>query len=92
MWLMQNGMSDFNNAGASSHDYLHLMGLTALAYMWARMAKVSLEAADSKDPFYAAKLATGRYFVERMLPDSVAHLAKVKTGAGAMMAVTEAQF
>jgi hypothetical protein len=56
------------------------------------MAKVSLETADTKDPFYAAKLATGRYFVERMLPDSAAHLAKVKTGAGAMMAVTEAQF
>jgi alkylation response protein AidB-like acyl-CoA dehydrogenase len=92
MWLMQNGMSDFNNAGASSHDYLHLMGLTALAYMWARMAKLSIENAHTKDPFYAAKLATGRYFVERMLPDAAAHLAKVKTGAGAMMAVTQAQF
>ena len=92
MWLMQNGMGDFNNAGASSHDYLHLMGLTALAYMWARMAKLSIEKAYTKDPFYEAKLATGRYFVERMLPDAAAHLAKVKTGAGAMMAVTEAQF
>ena len=92
MWLMQNGMSDFNNAGASSHDYLHLVGLTALAYMWARMAKLALEKKESGDPFYAAKLATGRYFVERMLPDAAAHLAKVKTGAGAMMAVTEAQF
>jgi len=91
MWLMQNGMSDFNNAGASSHDYLHLMGLTALAYMWARMAKVALEKLDAKDPFYSAKLATGRYFIERMLPDASAHLAKVKTGAGAMMAITEAQ-
>jgi hypothetical protein len=92
MWLMQNGMSDFNNAGASSHDYLHLVGLTALAYMWARMAKLALEQKDSGDPFYAAKLATGRYFVERLLPDAAAHLTKVKTGAAAMMAVTEAQF
>ena len=92
MWLMQNGMSDFNNAGASSHDYLHLMGLTALAYMWARMAKVSLEKAYTKDPFYAAKLATGLYFVERMMPETAAHLENVKTVSGAMMAVTEAQF
>jgi hypothetical protein len=92
MWLMQNGMSDFNNAGASSHDYLHLMGLTALAYMWARMAKIALEKKGSGDPFYAAKLATGRYFVERMLPDTAAHLAKVKTGSAAMMALSEAQF
>ena len=56
------------------------------------MAKLALEKKESGDPFYAAKLATGRYFVERMLPDAAAHLAKVKTGAGAMMAVTEAQF
>ena len=92
MWLMQNGMSDFNNAGASSHDYLHLMGLTALAYMWARMAKIALEKKDGGDPFYASKLATGRYFVERMLPDAGAHLIKVKTGASAMMALEAAQF
>jgi hypothetical protein len=27
-WLMQNGMTDFNNAGAASSDYLQLFGLT----------------------------------------------------------------
>tara|TARA_R110001599_G_scaffold9661_3_gene47866 strand:+ start:10774 stop:12558 length:1785 start_codon:yes stop_codon:yes gene_type:complete len=86
-WLMQNGMSDFNNAGASSHDYLHLFGLTALAYMWARMAKVAIEKKTDGDPFYAEKLMTGQYFLDRMLPDAAAHLAKVKTGASSMMAL-----
>jgi hypothetical protein len=85
-WLMQNGMSDFNNAGASSHDYLHLFGLTALAFMWARMAKTALEK-KGKEPFYETKLVTGRYFVERLLPDGAAHLAKVKTGAAPVMAL-----
>ena len=91
MWLMQNGMSDFNNAGASSHDYLHLFGLTALAYMWAKMAKVALEKKGA-DPYYANKLITGRYFVERMLPDGAAHLAKVKTGAAPLMALEAGAF
>ncbi|MEZ5952813.1 MAG: acyl-CoA dehydrogenase C-terminal domain-containing protein [Hyphomonas sp.] len=91
MWLMQNGMSDFNNAGASSHDYLHLFGLTALAFMWARMAKVALEKKGS-DPFYETKLKTGRYFIDRMLPDGAAHLAKVKTGAASMMALEAEAF
>ncbi|MAN47085.1 MAG: acyl-CoA dehydrogenase [Alphaproteobacteria bacterium] len=86
-WLMQNGMTDFNNAGASSHDYLHLFGITALAYMWARMAKVAVEQKNSGDPYYEEKLATGRYFLDRMLPDAAAHLAKVKTGAASMMAL-----
>ena len=86
-WLMQNGMTDFNNAGASSHDYLHLFGITALAYMWARMAQVAVENKGSGDPYYEEKLATGRYFLDRMLPDAGAHLAKVKTGASSMMAL-----
>ena len=86
MWLMQNGMSDFNNAGASSHDYLHLFGLTALAFMWAQMARVALEN-KGKEPYYEQKLVTGRYFVERLLPDGAAHLAKVKTGAAPLMAL-----
>ena len=91
-WLMQNGMSDFNNAGASSHDYLHLFGLTALAYMWARMAKVALDKKAEGEPFYAEKLMTGQYFLDRMLPDAAAHLAKVKTGAKSMMALSADQF
>lgn len=91
-WLMQNGMTDFNNAGASSHDYLHLFGLTALAYMWARMAKAALEHRESGDPFYEEKLMTGQYFLDRLLPDAAAHLAKVKSGAASMMAMPADHF
>ena len=42
MWLMQNGMKNPDNAGAASNDYMHLFGLTALAFMWARIAKAAL--------------------------------------------------
>ena len=41
MWLMQNGLANPDNAGAASTDYLHLFGLTGLAYMWALMAKAA---------------------------------------------------
>ena len=36
MWLSHNGVADPDNAGAASNDYMHLFGLTALGYMWAR--------------------------------------------------------
>ena len=91
-WLMQNGMSNFDNAGASSHDFLHLFGLTALAFMWAKMAKVSLEKKDQGDPIYEEKLMTGQYFLDRMLPDAAAHLVKVKSGSKSMMAMPADQF
>ncbi len=87
MWLMQNGMQNPDNAGAASTDYLHIFGLTALAYMWAQMAKAAQARVDAgtSDPYYANKLMTGRYFVERILPDTAAHLAKLKTGAEVLM-------
>ncbi|WOR14633.1 acyl-CoA dehydrogenase C-terminal domain-containing protein [Hyphomonas sp. FCG-A18] len=90
-WLMQNGMSDFNNAGAASTDYLQLFGLTALAYMWAKMAKVALEKKGS-DPFFDDKLITGRYYMTRIMPEAAAHLAKLKTGAEPMMALPADRF
>ncbi len=87
MWLMQNGMANPDNAAAASTDYLHIFGLTALAYMWAQMAKSASAkiAAGDTDPYYVTKLQTGQYFVERILPDAGAHLAKLKTGAEVLM-------
>jgi alkylation response protein AidB-like acyl-CoA dehydrogenase len=83
MWLMQNGFSNPDNAIAGSTDYLRLFGLTGLAYMWALIAKAAQAriAGGDADPFYANKLVVGRYFLERVLPDAGAALAKVKAGA-----------
>jgi alkylation response protein AidB-like acyl-CoA dehydrogenase len=94
MWLMQNGLSNPEAAGAGSSDYLHLFALTGLAWFWARIAKAAAAkiAAGDTDPFYANKLITGRYFVERMLPDAGAHLAKLKTGAEPVMALAAEAF
>ncbi len=94
MWLMQNGMANPDNAGAASTDYLNVFGVTALAYLWAQMAKAAQAKIDegSTDPFYVTKLQTGRYFVERILPDAAAHLTKMKTGADVLMAMPADQF
>jgi hypothetical protein len=95
MWLMQNGMTNFDNAGAASHDYLNLFGVTALTYMWVLMARAALNAkkdGGAGDPYYDAKLATGRYFIARTVPDAAAHLAKLKSGAAPVMALPAEAF
>ena len=94
MWLMQNGIANPEAAAASSHDYLNILALTGLAYMWARMAKAAQSriAAGDADPFFANKLITGRYFLERVLPEAGAHLAKLKSGAGPVMALAAEAF
>ena len=96
MWLVQNGMAKPDNAGAASTDYLHLFGLVALGYMWAQMAKTSqaklIEGADGSAPFHDNKLTTGRYFMERVMPETSAHLARISSGADTMMAMPAEAF
>ena len=93
-WLMQNGLANPDNAGAASTDYMHLFGLTGLAYMWCLIAKAANAriAGGDTDPFYANKLTVGRYFVERLLPEADSHLAKLKTGSEVLMALPAEAF
>ena len=93
-WLLQNGLANPDNAGAASMDYLRLFGLTGLAYMWGLMAKAANAkiAGGDADPFYAGKLMTGRYFLQRVLPDAGACLAKLTAGAEAVMALPAEAF
>jgi len=87
MWFMQNAMAKPDNAGAGSTDYMHLFGLVALGYMWCRMALAAqgkLKTGDAAERMNA-KLVTGRFFMERMLPETGAHLARIQAGAGSVM-------
>ncbi len=42
MWLAQHGMANPNDAGAGATDYLRLMAIVVVGWMWARMAKLSI--------------------------------------------------
>jgi acyl-CoA dehydrogenase len=95
MWLMQNGLAKPDNAGAASYDYMHLLGLVALGYMWAQMAKVALAkkaASNGAGPKMDAKLTTARFFMERMLPETGAHLARISSGADTVMTLPAEAF
>ena len=96
MWFMQNAMKKPDNAGAGSTDYMHLFGLVALGYMWAQMAKTAQDklknGANGSEERMKAKLVTGRYFMERVLPESAAHLKRIQTGADTMMALPAEAF
>ena len=95
MWLMQNGMANPDNAGAASTPYMHLFGHVLLGLMWTQMAKVSTDALDAgtSDPtFYENKLATGRYYMKRRMPEIKALLAELETGADDVMALDAANF
>ncbi|KIC08155.1 acyl-CoA dehydrogenase [Leisingera sp. ANG-M1] len=90
MFFMQNGMKDPNHALAGSYDFMHLFGQVCLGLMWAKMGKAAQEALDAGSPdaaFYETKLATGRYYMARRLPATKLHLARIESGADAVMAL-----
>jgi hypothetical protein len=72
---------------------MHLFGLVALGYMWARIAKAAqARNAEAASPRWAAKLTTGRFFMERMLPETSLRLARIKAGAESTMALADEAF
>ena len=79
--------ADFSNAAAV--DYLHAVGLLSFTYMFARIAN----AAKAKDgQFYQDKLALTHYFIQRILPDLNARVARIKAGAEVIMGFSEDYF
>ena len=94
--IAQVGLKDPEEAGAAATEYLRLFGIVALGYLWLRAAKVASAAlangAGTDAEFYKSKLATARFFIERILPQAAPLLAGIKAGKSAMMAMEEAAF
>jgi alkylation response protein AidB-like acyl-CoA dehydrogenase len=95
MWLMQNAMTNPNNAGAAAYNYMHLMGIVSVGLMWLRMASAAmrmLEAGEGDQKFLETKLVTARFFAERIMPDAGALRRKIEGGAEAIMALEPEMF
>jgi alkylation response protein AidB-like acyl-CoA dehydrogenase len=89
-FLIAAAKSDRDALGAGSYAFMHLVGTLALGWMWLRMAEIA--AGREADPFYAAKLATARFYAERWLPDCANFTRKIESGSAAMMALAPEQF
>jgi hypothetical protein len=89
LWFAQNAVATPAHAGAGATDYMHLLGLVALGYMWARIAAAASSrlagGADGAPERMTAKLITGRFFAERILPETATHLARIQAGAASTM-------
>ncbi len=95
MWFMQNAMANPDNAGAGSSDYMHMMGLTIMAYMWAQImvaVQTDQDNGNGSASFLDNKAKTAEFFMAHMMPDTKAQLARIQQGAAAIMALEADQF
>ena len=92
-YIAQEGLKDQESAAAGATPFLRLMGLVALGWMWARTARIALDRqAGDTSGFYAAKLATSRFFMARLLPETGALVSEIMSGKGPVMDVPDEAF
>ncbi|WP_112873731.1 acyl-CoA dehydrogenase C-terminal domain-containing protein [Paracoccus endophyticus] len=95
MFFMERAAKAPNDALAGSYDFMHLFGHVALGLMWGRMAVAAQAALDkgaADAAFYQDKLITGRYYMKRQLPITATHLARIRSGGDAVMALAADRF
>ena len=56
------------------------------------LPEATLKLAQGADALCEGKLVTGRYFMERVMPETAAHLARISSGADTMMALPAEAF
>ncbi|MCY4221071.1 MAG: acyl-CoA dehydrogenase C-terminal domain-containing protein [Thiotrichales bacterium] len=92
-WLSEAAAENPDEVGAASYDYLRLLGLVAFGRMWAESAEIALANQEGDNTgFYRAKLATARFFVRRLLPNTASLLATLSAGADSVMALEAEAF
>jgi hypothetical protein len=95
LWVAANGMGNPDEAAAASVDYLRLMALTVMAYIWAQLAEKAISGKKNNPDdasFYEAKLHTARFFMQKILPAHYGLLATISTGSKPMMNMPEELF
>lgn len=81
MEVGMKAMSNPQEVGAAATDYLRVAGHVVFAYLWAQMARIALDKQAGGDPFYAAKLATARFYFSRLLPETAFHMRAARAGS-----------
>ncbi|MGF6482278.1 acyl-CoA dehydrogenase C-terminal domain-containing protein [Paraburkholderia sp. JPY419] len=90
-WMLGAFAKDADEALGSSADYLMLVGYVCGGWQMARAAAVaSQKLAAQEDPeFYQAKLATARFYAEKILPKASALLEAIKAGTSGAVVIEQ---
>ena len=95
LYFMDKGIKNPNEALAGSYDFMHLFGYVCLGLMWCKIAQASHEAINlgsDRDDFHQSKISTGQYFMERQLPFTRLHLARIRAGSSTIMKLSASNF
>lgn len=94
--VMLAARKDRDAVGASAYDFLMFSGYVTMGYYWAQMVARSYECLENggreTPEFYKAKIATGEFYLERLLPREAAHAANIGRPARDLMKLDQEHF
>lgn len=82
---------DRNLGGAVAVDYQRMIGLVSYAYMWVMMS-VACVKKGKEDTFLDAKMKTGAYYFDKILPELDTLSSRIRAGSTSIMSLTDEQF
>ena len=91
-WLLAQHKADIRDAAAGAMPYVRLWGVVASGWLMARAAlaaKADMEAGDGDKAFLLAKIATAKFYGERILPRALSYEAEATAGAASLMAIAD---
>jgi acyl-CoA dehydrogenase len=93
-WMLRALAKDVDEALASSFDYLMLTGYVCGGWQMARAAlAASRKCAAGEDPaFHEAKIATVRFYADKILPKANSHVEMIRSGASGASDIAIEQF
>ena len=81
-FIASKGLSNPDEAAGPAVDYLKMFSLVAIGYVWTQYAEISSNK-KNEDPegFYKAKIASGKYFMSKILPETDSLMSSILSGA-----------
>ena len=81
-FIASKGLSDPEEGAGPATDYLKMFALTSLAYVWVRYIDIAhRKMNDDPKGFYKAKIATGNFFLNKVLPETGSLMSSIMSGA-----------
>ncbi|WP_151636915.1 acyl-CoA dehydrogenase [Noviherbaspirillum aerium] len=93
--VVGNMKADIKGVFAGSVPYLKMAGIVLGGWQMARAALIAeqrLQAGEGDARFYAAKVATARFYADHILPQAYAYRTAIIDGGQGVMALAEEQF
>jgi len=81
--MIAEGQVNPHFLAAGATDYCRYFGNVLLAYMWAKIAKISIT--KKGEPYYDAKIASARFFFKKIFPETIGLAAKIQAGHKTLM-------